>query len=70
MRLFYWPSVSALQDYAPGTAIAFASNEDEAIRLVLADASLYEYDSLEAELRNTKPEVFDTPKGFAICGSA
>jgi hypothetical protein len=68
VRLYYWDTVEALADHAPGIAFAFADSKEQAVELVM-DA-FGEYSKLRLELTGTEPTVYEGPHGFYVMGSA
>lgn len=69
LKLFYWDSLTTLEEHWPGQAFALAASREEAIARIMADADPHD-DALRVELEATEPQVFDAPVGFTIWGTA
>jgi len=84
MKLFHWPSVTALQRHSSGEAFALATSREEAAALIVAnlaaeyppfdpddpdDYNAQRIADLKEELESTAPEEHDAPCGFALFGS-
>lgn len=84
MKAYHWPLVVVLEQYLEGEAIAMAETKEQAIEQIainakkrilanrtraLSDSEEMWILSLKDELRETAPEIFEGPCGFAIDGS-
>lgn len=63
LKLYVWEDV--LYDYGPGMMFALASSVEEARRLIREHTPHVVAEDLAQE-----PQVFTTPKGYAVWGSA
>lgn len=70
LKLYYWEVVDSLEDHAPGYAFALASSKEEAIDMIVRSYEGPRSQPLAAELTENEPDVYDSPVGLAIMGSA
>jgi hypothetical protein len=61
LKLYVWEGV--LTDYTDGIIFALARSEKQARRLVGKSASY-----AENEIKDKKPDVYNRPIGFHLCG--
>jgi hypothetical protein len=67
MKLFVWKNV--LSDYTDGIMFAYAGNLEEAKGLILSNFGKdWEKRNLQWVFENKKPEIYETPYGFALWG--
>jgi hypothetical protein len=69
MKLFYWPHVRTLADWADGQVFAIAADVGEAIDEACRDYGVRS-EMLRAELESTDPEVHSEPFAVCVTGSA
>jgi len=76
MKLFFWPSVDALEQYNSGLAFALAESKTQAINLIL-DHYKENHDTdpdrirrLQSELEDSNPIISEGPFAHSERGSA
>lgn len=77
MKFYMWSRVKCLESYAPGTAYALAESVDDAIKLIVkayiqdstASSIIDTGRELFKELKQTEPNIYDSPQGFYQYGS-